>query len=215
MRALRRCLRGARHVAGLFASAVRICYVRMAYPGASISFDSYIGPGCEFYVGHQGRLVLRRAHIGRGCQIAVGPDGHLDLDHVVIGQHSVVAAHERVRIGAGSMLAEMCVVRDADHSRADGRPLTSGVLVSTPVHIGRDVWLGAGAIVLRGVTIGDSATVGAGAVVTRDVAATTTVVGVPARVLPARHAVTARGGTAREGTARGGTAREVVVQRDP
>jgi acetyltransferase-like isoleucine patch superfamily enzyme len=189
MRVLRRCLRGVRQVAVLSASAMRICYLRMAYPGVSAGFDSYIGPACEFSVGQQGRLVLRRVHLGRGCQIAVGAGAYLDLNHVSIGQHCVVAAHEGVRIRPGTMLAEMCVVRDADRSRPDGRPLTHGHHVSTPVDIGRDVWLGAGATVLRGVNIGDSATVGAGAVVTKDVAAGATVVGVPARPVSPRPPV--------------------------
>ncbi|MGD6390580.1 DapH/DapD/GlmU-related protein, partial [Xanthomonas citri pv. citri] len=52
--------------------------------------------------------------------------------------------------------------------------------------IGRDVWIGGGASLLPGVAVGDGALIGAGSVVTRDVPAGATVVGNPARVLPAR-----------------------------
>lgn len=52
-----------------------------------------------------------------------------------------------------------------------------------PIHIGKNVWLGAGAIIMPGVTIGDNSIVGAGSVVTHDVEENTIVVGSPARVL--------------------------------
>ena len=48
------------------------------------------------------------------------------------------------------------------------------------IHIGKNVWLGAGAIILPGVTIGENSIVAAGAVVTKDVSANTIVGGVPA-----------------------------------
>jgi len=163
------------------ASVLRICYLRMAHAGVSVGFDCHIGPGCEFTVGNRGRLVMRGVHLGRGCQVDVGAGACLDLREVWIGQHSVLAAREGIRIGPGTMIAEMSVIRDANLSRAGGLALTEGHHVCAPIAIGHDVWLGARATVLSGVTIGDSATVGAGAVVTRDVAARTTVVGVPAR----------------------------------
>ncbi len=52
-----------------------------------------------------------------------------------------------------------------------------------PVHIGRNVWLGAGVVVLPGITIGDNTVVGAGSVVTKDLPANVVAVGNPCRVL--------------------------------
>lgn len=48
------------------------------------------------------------------------------------------------------------------------------------IHIGKNVWLGAGAIILPGVTVGENSIVAAGAVVTKDVPSNTIVGGVPA-----------------------------------
>ena len=56
-------------------------------------------------------------------------------------------------------------------------------LVTAPIHIGRNVWIGAGAMILPGVTIGENAIIAAGAVVNRDVPANMIVGGVPAREL--------------------------------
>ena len=52
-----------------------------------------------------------------------------------------------------------------------------------PVHIGENVWLGAGVIVLPGVTIGENSVIGAGSVVTKDIPANVVAVGNPCRVL--------------------------------
>ena len=49
------------------------------------------------------------------------------------------------------------------------------------VHIGENVWIGAGAIILAGVTIGKNAVIGAGSVVTRDIPENTLALGVPCR----------------------------------
>ena len=53
------------------------------------------------------------------------------------------------------------------------------------VHIGRNVWIGAGAIIVPGVTIGDNSVIGAGSVVTKDVPANVVAVGNPCRVMRA------------------------------
>ena len=52
-----------------------------------------------------------------------------------------------------------------------------------PVHIGENVWVGAGAVILPGVSIGDNSVIGAGSVVTKDIPANIVAVGNPCRVL--------------------------------
>lgn len=52
-----------------------------------------------------------------------------------------------------------------------------------PVHIGKNVWIGAGAVILPGVTIGDNSVIGAGSIVTKDIPPQVLAVGNPCRVL--------------------------------
>ncbi len=52
-----------------------------------------------------------------------------------------------------------------------------------PVHIGNNVWIGAGSVLLPGVSIGDNTVIGAGSIVTRDIPANVVAVGNPCRVL--------------------------------
>lgn len=73
------------------------------------------------------------------------------------------------------MLATLNHGLEAEEERHD--------LFPAPIHIGRNVWIGANATVLPGVTIGDHAVIAAGAVVTKDVPANTVVGGVPAKVI--------------------------------
>ena len=51
------------------------------------------------------------------------------------------------------------------------------------VHIGTNVWIGAGVVILPGVTIGDNTVIGAGSIVTKDIPSTVVAVGNPCRVL--------------------------------
>lgn len=68
----------------------------------------------------------------------------------------------------------------------EGHPVSSGdrhSLTVAPIHIKKNVWIGANATILQGVTIGENAIVAAGAVVTKDVPDNTIVGGIPAKTI--------------------------------
>jgi len=68
----------------------------------------------------------------------------------------------------------------------ENHPLTPAdrrALISKPILVKRNAWIGAAATVLPGVTIGENAVVAAGAVVTTDVPDNTIVAGVPAKII--------------------------------
>ncbi len=62
-------------------------------------------------------------------------------------------------------------------------PSDRRALITKPIVIKRNVWIGAAATILPGVTIGENSIVAAGAVVSKDVPANTIVGGVPAKII--------------------------------
>jgi acetyltransferase-like isoleucine patch superfamily enzyme len=112
-------------------------------------------------------------------RILIGPGCYFN-------RFAFVDASERIEFGPRCMVGPFAYVTDHDHGMAKGVPVGQQPLVSAPVKIGEDVWIGTHAVILKGVTIGDGAVIAAGAVVTKDVPANAIVGGVPARVIGER-----------------------------
>ena len=96
-----------------------------------------------------------------------------------------VAAAGLVEIGSHCMLANGCVVTDADHRFDDPeRPVPwQGFTSKGPTRLGDNVWCGANVVVTSGVTVGERCVIGANSVVTSDLPPRSVAVGAPARVL--------------------------------
>ena len=77
-------------------------------------------------------------------------------------------------------------MRDADHRILATDIIRYSPMVSAPVIIGNDCWIGKGAAVLRGFALGDGVVVGANSVVKSVLPSHTVAVGAPARVVKRR-----------------------------
>ncbi|WP_251159091.1 DapH/DapD/GlmU-related protein [Caniella muris] len=85
-----------------------------------------------------------------------------------------------IYLGDGALIGHNVVIATLNHPL---EPALRHGLEPSPVHVGANAWIGAGAILLPGTTVGENAVVAAGAVVTRDVPANTVVAGVPAKAI--------------------------------
>ena len=122
-----------------------------------------------------GACVRPPFHCDYGFNIKLGRDVFINFNCVIL---DVVA----VSIGGRTQIGPGVQILAADHPRDAGQR-RAGLEFGRPVHIGDNVWIGAGALILPGVTVGDDAIIGAGSVVTKDVPAGMVVAGNPAKVL--------------------------------
>ncbi len=160
---------------------LRLALARVRFRGRLIAAGRpRLGRGVRLDLAPGAYLVLGdRARVGDGCRLHLGPGATVSVGD----ERCVIAAHERVEIGAGARLGDEVVLIDFDHEVRDvERPVREQGLVTAPVVIGERASIGAAAGVLRGVTVGAGARIGVRAVVTHDVPAGARAEGVPARV---------------------------------
>ena len=123
--------------------------------------DCYIQP--PFYANWGGSNVHLGNHIYANFNLTLVDDGH-------------------IYIGDDTMIAPNVTIATAGHP-INAKLRKRGFQYNADVHIGKNVWIGAGAVVLPGVSIGDNTVIGAGAVVTKDIPSNVIAVGNPCRVL--------------------------------
>lgn len=136
--------------------------------------------GDNFTIGRHTRIDLPgnkpTLKIGKNCNFG-------DYCHIV--------AYEDVSIGNNCLLASKVFVSDTSHgqyklksvSSAPDVPPNNREIVTLPVKISDNVWLGENVCVLAGVSIGYGSIIGANSVVTKDIPDKCIAVGSPAKVI--------------------------------
>lgn len=128
---------------------------------AEIGHDCYIEP--PFHANWGGKHVHFGDWVYANFNLTLVDDGH-------------------IYVGDNVMFAPNVTVATATHP-IQPKLREQGVQYNVDVHIGNNVWIGAGATVLPGVTIGDNSVIGAGSVVTKDIPSGVVAVGNPCRVI--------------------------------
>jgi acetyltransferase-like isoleucine patch superfamily enzyme len=145
------------------------------------------------------RAVLLGDHVScyAGCSFAVGVNGTCAVGDFTLMNGALVMAEERIEIGSHCLISWNVGIADSDfHPLAPAQRIIDAhalapffkdrpprpTLVTRPVIISDNVWIGMNAVILKGVTIGENSVVAAGAVVTKSVPANVVVAGNPAVV---------------------------------
>lgn len=136
--------------------------------------------GIGFTTGHYCRIEAGESVDGK-CSptLIIG-------NNVQINDRCHIAAVNKIIIGENVLIASDVFITDHDHGGVDYStlimPPAKRELVSAPVVIENDVWLGEKVIILKGVRVGHNSVVAAGAVVTKDIPPFSVAVGTPAKV---------------------------------
>lgn len=165
---------------------------RAALAGVTTGPGAIVMPGAVVSREHGGTIDIgARSTIHAGAML-LSYGGFIRLgERCSVNPYSVLYGHGGLVVGNDVRIAAHCVVIPANHGFAlDAGPIARQPLTRRGIHIGNDVWLGAGVRVLDGSVIGDGCVVAAGAVVRGELEPYGIYGGVPARRLGWRKANT-------------------------
>jgi len=169
---------------GKMLNLARVARRRLAFAwrGGRMGRRCAIAPGVRLECRRGRPIVLGDGvRLLRGVVLSTRGGGRITLgEHVYIGEYGVVVSAAEVCIARDTIIAPHA--RIVDFAAPEDAPKQSASAADS-IHIGRDVWFGAGVTVRPGVRIGDQAVLGAGAVADRDIPDRGVAVGVPARVV--------------------------------
>ena len=107
-------------------------------------------------------------------------------DWTTVGYNVSIFSKSSISIGKDCLIAPSCYLVDNVHGTDLGSLIREQPMVTAPIVIGDDVWLGTGVVVTKGVTLGNGTVVAAGSVVTKDTPPNTIFGGVPAKFIKQR-----------------------------
>ena len=110
-----------------------------------------------------------------GYNIEIGEDFYSNYNLIILDC-------AKVSIGNNVLIGPNVGIYTAGHP-IHHEKRNQGFEYAFPIHIGNNVWIGAGVIINPGITIGDNAVIGSGSVITKDIPSDVIAVGNPCKVL--------------------------------
>ena len=119
------------------------------------SIDTCKGASC---------VIQRGVKIREWSTIRIRKESSLVLEEgVSVGMRNIIICHERIEIGAGTLLSPNVSIYDHNH-KFDYNEIKRNEFSCSPIVIGKNCWIGANTIILKGTIVGDNCIVGAGSI---------------------------------------------------
>lgn len=117
-----------------------------------------------------GSLIIGNCTDFRENTVIESNKGNIKIgDSVFLNRNCNIISCERIEIGDGTSLGGSVFIYDHDHIyKREGHQPWNRVKTS-PVIIGKNVWIGANTVILRGANIGDNAVIAAGSIIKGDI----------------------------------------------
>lgn len=174
------------HVVG----ALRFLLARWRHPGVEFEGFCFLAKGVELSAAPgTGRIVIGPwVHLNPGVKIRSHAGTVRIGAKCVLGYDLTLNSWLDVEIGPATIIGDHVYVCDFDHRTEDVTlPIKDQGLITSPVRIGADCWLGSRVTVLRGADLGDGSVVAAHAVAKGPYPSGSIVAGVPGRVVADRE----------------------------
>jgi acetyltransferase-like isoleucine patch superfamily enzyme len=113
-----------------------------------------------------------------GCNLNISDNAILILGSGYVNHDSKIYCKKRIEIGYNTIIAEEVKIMDSDSHQ-----LEEASIVTEPIKIGNNVWIGLGAIILKGVKIDDGSVIAAHSVVTKSIPKNCLAAGNPAKII--------------------------------
>lgn len=117
--------------------------------------------------------IFTPLYINYGKNLKIGKNVFINFDCIFLDLASITIEDNVLIAPKVSLLTEGHALNPDERSG----------LITKPIHIKRNAWIGANATILQGVTIGENSVVAAGSVVSKDVPDNVVVAGTPAKII--------------------------------
>lgn len=141
----------------------------------------YIDFGCNLTLGARCRLEVHGNH--RSKKLLFG-------ENVNMGYDVRITCSNKIEIGNDVLIGSRVLIIDNSHGKYSGDnqdtpdiPPNKRKIMSKPIKIEDNVWIGENSIIQMGVTVGYGSIIAANSVVTKDVSAKSMVAGAPAKTI--------------------------------
>ena len=130
------------------------------------SMYSVVSPSTEISLDYGGKLRIgKKFRMRDGAKIRVRSGAVCVIGkNVSVNSNNMIACHESIVIGDNVQFSPNVQIYDHDHDfRVEGG-VSAMKYKTSPVSIGKNVWIGTNTVILRGTVIGDNCVIGAGCV---------------------------------------------------